>query len=164
MHQSFAPTLIAVMLAMTTAPGISQGAETLGAETLGAETLGDEIVLAFESDLHDGIHEGYVTLKWNKVAEAETYRVIGPDAELVYEGHLNQAFLSGLSDGTFEYRVQAVSSAGSTIATSSPTKVIVAHWSLRQAFGLFGIGLIVMLSVVVVLICGSRRVSGEVAE
>lgn len=148
-YHMFARTLIATVCVLTASSGTAQG---------------EDVALAFESDLHEGVREGYVTLKWNTVSGADRYRVVSSDAKTVYEGQVNQAFLSGLSDGTFEYRVQAISSAGSTIATSPPTTVVVAHWSLPQAVVLFGIGLIVMLAVVVVLIRGSRGVTGEVNE
>ncbi len=118
--------------------------------------------LVFDSQHYDVAREGYVTLKWSAINGATGYRVIGADSDPVYDGHFTQAFLSGLSDGTYEYRVQAIASDGSIITTSTPTKVTVHHWSLQQALVLFGIGMIVVFCVVLVIYCGAR-LSGKEA-
>ena len=93
--------------------------------------------LAFAEERIEGVREGYFTLSWNDVPEAAFYRVTGDNGEPVYEGVLNSAFLSGLSDGMYRYRVQALDGSGLVMLESeNSATVVVEHWdsSLPSTF------------------------------
>ena len=118
--------------------------------------------LAFAEERIEGAREGYFTLSWNGGGDAAFYRVTGDDGEPVYEGLMNSAFLSGLPDGTYRYRVQALDASGQVILESeNPATVIVEHWGLTFAMYLFSVGLIVVLVVLIVIAQGALRAARE---
>lgn len=75
---------------------------------------------------------------------------------VVYEGSVPIAFVSGLPDGTYRYRVEAIDARGNVFARSAiPATVHVMHWPLWQTMTLLVIGAIVFLSVIVVIVRGT---------
>ena len=110
--------------------------------------------------------EGHATLAWNEVDGAAQYELTAQDATRMYRGVMAQAFVSGLTNGTYEFRAVALNEAGEVIAaTRVPATVIVQHWRLRDALALFLCGLIVFVSLIVVMIRGTMASgSGPAAE
>lgn len=118
--------------------------------------------IAFTQTAFDQIREGYVTLEWNAVANAERYEVIDEQDTIVFSGVVTEAFLSGLSDGGYQYHVRAYDASGNVIAsTKTPAQVQVDHWPMSMVALLFGVGFIVVLAVAVVLFQGARRENAE---
>ena len=72
-----------------------------------------------------------------------------------YRGVMTEAFISGLSDGTYLFHVRAFDNAGSIIATAKPTTVLVHHWPVSYAIALFTIGFAVVMGVIVVIVRGA---------
>ncbi len=112
-------------------------------------------LIAFESSLHEDVREGYVTLRWNSVADAVDYEVLDGQEKSAYRGVMTEAFISGLSDGTHLFHVRAFDNAGSIIATAKPTTVLVHHWPVSYAIALFTIGFAVVMGVIVVIVRGA---------
>lgn len=114
--------------------------------------------IAFTEPLHEDVREGYVTLEWNEIDDARRYELIDSDGALVYSGPLPQAFLSGLSDGSYQYSVRALSGTNEIIASSeAPAVVKVEHWPMRYVVVLFLVGLVVVIAVVVVIVRGAQE-------
>lgn len=91
----------------------------------------------------------------------------GVPERVVYEGTLPTAFVSGLPDGTYRYRVEALDANGRVIAVSEfPATVQVQHWLAWQATLLLVIGAIVFLAVIIVIVRGTwmHRSTSVVAE
>jgi hypothetical protein len=118
-------------------------------------------IIRFE-ETDDAIsQEGYVTLAWQPTAATIEYRLMGESSEPIYRGPLPQAFVSGLVDGDYEFHVHAYDSTGVLIASSqTPARVVVRHWPLALALSLFASGLVVFLSIVGLIILGSRMHRG----
>ncbi|GAB5517288.1 hypothetical protein [Rhodopirellula baltica] len=163
----------------------SDGFESISSVAFQPEILKEPIVS----------HEGYFQLTWElvgtpdfngafRVAELVDFngegsldgqRATGSSAEeaekgaaerVVYEGSLPTAFVSGLSDGTYRYHVEALDANGRVIAVSEvPATVQVLHWPMWQATLLLAIGAIVFLAVIIVIVRGTwmhRLVNAEV--
>jgi len=102
------------------------------------------------------VQAGYLTLSWNQVAGAVEYRVQGDAEWSIYCGPFTQAFLSGLADGHYQFRVHALNDQGIVIASSQvPAEVTVEHWALPMALALFACGLVVFLVIIAVLVRGT---------
>lgn len=114
-------------------------------------------IIRFEGTDDAISQEGYATLAWQPIATAMEYRLLGESSEPIYRGPLPQAFVSGLLDGDYEFHVHAYDSTGVLIASSqTPARVVVRHWPLALALSLFASGLVVFLSIVGLIILGSR--------
>ena len=113
--------------------------------------------LAFEQVSFQQMREGYFTLRWNPIAGAIRYEVVDQNNVVMLSGSTIEAFLSGLEDGEYRYRVRAFDASGTLLAESSQTAdVQVEHWSMRLVSTLFAIGFIVVLAVAMVLIVGTK--------
>lgn len=113
--------------------------------------------LAFEQATYQQVREGYFTLKWNPIAKAVRYEVVDRENVVAFNGTTNQAFLSGLEDGEYRYRVRAFDKSGALLAESSqPAEVLVDHWSMQLVSILFAVGLVVVLAVAIVLVIGAN--------
>jgi hypothetical protein len=105
----------------------------------------------------DEAREGHVTLTWNELQGATEYAVTDQSGATMYHGVHPQAFVSGLANGVYEFRVAAIDDAGREIAsTAVPAMVTVKHWPLSQALALFFCGLLVFLTLVCVIYRGSK--------
>lgn len=107
-------------------------------------------------------HEGYFTLSWNAYPSAVEYQLMAADGQSVYRGPLPKAFVSGLANGTYEYRVDALDARGQVLATTAtPAVVEVEHWSLRLALALLTCGFAVFLVVVGLIVKGTWQTRSE---
>lgn len=102
------------------------------------------------------IHEGYVTLRWTPVDQAERYELLS-GSQRFYHGRLPQGFVSGLDDGPHEFYVVAWNGADEVVGQSDPVVVLVQHWPLSMALGLLAVGAIVMIALVAVITVGTLR-------
>ncbi|PAY20499.1 hypothetical protein CKO51_05450 [Rhodopirellula sp. SM50] len=98
--------------------------------------------------------EGYFTLEWSAVDGAVLYRVRDRADEIAYQGVATKSFQSGLSDGVYRYRVEAIGDDGQVLATSEPAVATVKHWGLFPSLGLFAIGAVVVSGIVFVIMRG----------
>jgi hypothetical protein len=80
-----------------------------------------------------------------------TVRYIGPDLA---------TYISGLKNGTYNYRVRSILD-GKAGPWSEAIVVTVEHHSLKLAFMLFGLGAIVFIATVFVVVSGVRKQSSE---
>ncbi|QEG00109.1 hypothetical protein Mal15_41780 [Stieleria maiorica] len=111
-------------------------------------------VLSFvETELGES-REGYFTLEWSAVDGAALYRVRDSANEIAYEGIATKSFQSGLSDGSYLYRVEAIGEDGQTIAISDEATATVRHWGLVPSLTLFAIGAVVVAGIVFVILRG----------
>ncbi|MEZ6133632.1 MAG: hypothetical protein R3C53_01860 [Pirellulaceae bacterium] len=118
--------------------------------------------IAFVESRFPPLREGYVSLEWNVVETAESYRLSTPDGQVYYQGSLPKAFVSGLSNGQYTFHIEALGPDENRIAISElPAIVNVEHWSMFQAMLLFSIGGAVLLALVVVLLVGAIRDRGH---
>jgi hypothetical protein len=74
----------------------------------------------------------------------------------LYIGSDRASVVSGKPNGTWFYRIRAIND-GQPGPWSKPVKVTVAHHSLYRAFTFLSLGIIVFISIVVVVIRGSRE-------
>jgi len=74
----------------------------------------------------------------------------------IYQGADAASVRSGLSDGTYHYRV--LDDVG---GTSNTVTVKVMHHTLSKAFGFFGLGALMFVILVVVLVSASRKKDAE---
>lgn len=119
--------------------------------------------LVFTSPESGTSREGFVAVEWSEHAGAFEYRLVDGDGVELYRGPFAKAFVSGLPDGEHLFDAAALDESGATLArTAEPYRVTVEHWSLRQAWLLFSIGLVVFLTLVVVLLRGAIS-AGEAA-
>ncbi|WP_242467178.1 hypothetical protein [Ectothiorhodospira shaposhnikovii] len=107
---------------------------------------------------------GYYQLRWGmEDADGAIYRLEESrsadfqTAQILYEGADRATVISGRSDGTFHYRVQATLPDTTRSPWSSPLTVEVAHHSLLQALTLFVIGAVVFLATLALIVTGTRR-------
>lgn len=99
----------------------------------------------------DGLSDGQQALQ----STSQDFESTSPQ-RVVYEGALPIAFVSGLPDGTYRYRVEALDANGVLIASSDvPATVQVSHWPVWQAMVLLVIGAIVFLAVIFVIVRGT---------
>ncbi|WP_442506395.1 hypothetical protein SH528x_005238 [Novipirellula sp. SH528] len=124
-----------------------------------------EQLLAFEQTEFPVNKEGYLSLNWNKVPGASEYVLLDAEQRVQYRGAFPVAFVSGLSNGTYPFHVQAKDADGDVIATTQiPAVVVVRHWPLTYAVGLFSVGLAVFLVLVFLITWGSWRAPPESDE
>lgn len=130
------------------------------APPVSAKGPSDELV--FSETRFDVARVGHVSLSWNSIEAAAEYVVSDSQGDVPYRGAFPQAFVSGLSDGTYTFTVTAFDENGQQIATSAkPAIVLVQHWPLWQAMTLLGIGLIVFLVIISLIWLGWRSDRAE---
>jgi hypothetical protein len=98
---------------------------------------------------------GAYRIAWT-AAEGSSVRV-EENAELLYEGRDLAATVSGRPAGQYVYRAVVVEDGGGLGPWSESCTVVVSPPSLALAFALFGVGLVVFLSLVAVVVRGHRR-------
>ncbi|MCA9266112.1 MAG: hypothetical protein KDA60_19770 [Planctomycetales bacterium] len=114
--------------------------------------------IAFVTTDFGTLREGYASLEWTDLESDATYEVTDQDGQIYYRGSFPQAFISGLSDGKYEFHVRAIDESAATIAsTSAPARFTVEHWPLTYTFALFMLGLIVFLAILAILIWGTLQ-------
>lgn len=102
-------------------------------------------------------NSGHITLTWEGHGDA-AYTLQKSDnsnfekAEIIYQGPDRASFISGLKNGDYFFRVKTENA-----PWSGPLLVKVEHHSLQLAFSLAGVGLFVFLSIVYVIILGTRN-------
>lgn len=107
------------------------------------------------------VREGYATLGWEPHPEATEYHLIDAQDRVVYTGAASSAFVSGLPDGDFEFRVRAFDDGRPLADGPQAITVRVAHWPLGGALVLFMVGLTVVTAVLMVIIRGSMQESKD---
>ncbi|WP_145344000.1 hypothetical protein [Rosistilla ulvae] len=116
--------------------------------------------LRFSETEFTAVQEGYLTLRWNEVAEATEYQVIDDTGLSRYRGLFPEAFISGLADGTYRFNVRALDSDGNELARSTvPASVEVKHWSLSFSLMLLSCGMVVFLAIIGLIVVGTWRTS-----
>lgn len=121
----------------------------------------------FENPTESFTESGYIKLSWTWDADAaagDTYRFeLQQDEQSsfaapreIYQGQDYATFLSGLKNGTYYYRIRAITGA-SAGEWSAPVLVEVKHHSLSLAFSLFGIGALIFLLTVGIIVQGNRK-------
>lgn len=112
-------------------------------------------------------NEGYHTIQWSHVLSNasdgiyELQRATVPsftDAMTIYTGRETQAFVSGLLDGSYYYRVRTVGD-GSQSQWSVAFVLTIQHYGLVMAWSLFAIGALIFLAIITVLVVGVRKSS-----
>lgn len=104
---------------------------------------------------------GFYHLKWDtdaeriELQEATTPEFRAPD--ILYIGADGATTISGKPDGKWYYRVRALRD-GQAGPWSETVEVTVAHHSLSRALMFLTIGVIVFISIVTMIIRGSRKV------
>lgn len=119
--------------------------------------------LEFVSPEAELSREGFITIEWDEHPGAFDYRLVDGEGTELYRGPFPKAFVSGLPDGEYSFDATALDESGQILArTSDSYRLTVEHWSLRQAWLLFSVGLVVFLALVVVLVGGAIG-AGEAA-
>lgn len=101
---------------------------------------------------------GYFQLTWSGDPQQAPYvlqQSITPSFSkhiTLYQGADTASLQSGLSDGTYHYRVL-----GSQGVVSNSVQVEVKHHALKKAFSFFALGAVMFLILLVVLITASRK-------
>ncbi|MCG5501703.1 hypothetical protein [Ectothiorhodospira lacustris] len=106
---------------------------------------------------------GYYQLRWGMTgADGAVYRLEESrsmdfsEPQVLYEGADRATVISGRSDGTFHYRVQATLADDARSDWSPPLTVEVRHHALYQALALFGVGAFVFLATIALIVTGRR--------
>lgn len=109
-------------------------------------------------------NSGYLSLNWDysdSVDIAFVLEVSGDslfkEARVIYEGPDRATFISGLEDGKYFYRVQAVDGNQSS-SWSAMTRVVIEHHSLPFALFLFAVGMTVFAATVGIIVQGNRQI------
>ncbi|MBD3669341.1 MAG: hypothetical protein HUJ29_01095 [Gammaproteobacteria bacterium] len=116
------------------------------------------IKLSSDSDVATA---GYYQLSWETEQSADRFRLIEADnprfsqSKILYEGPDLAMILSGKSNGTYYYRVAALSQQSQDLV-SNTLKVEVDHHSMTKAMLFFSIGAIVFLATLILILRGSR--------
>lgn len=127
-----------------------------------ADDANTPVSLEFETSAFDGVHEGYVTLVWNKSPDAAAYRVTDTDGDTVYQGEFNQAFVSGLPNGTHKFSLVALNDRGQLLDIGVPIATVnVSHWPMWQAMTSLGIGAVVFVLLIGVIVHGTVAASKD---
>lgn len=118
--------------------------------------------LSFAKTEFDESRAGHLTLEWNRLAGAARYRVTDAAGATMYVGVHERAFVSGLPDGEYQFQVAALDQEDRPLAVSSiPATVVVRHWPLSYAVGLFACGLVVVCAVLAVIVRGALSTSNS---
>lgn len=144
-----------------------QGASVVAAQptTQADDPAGAGPALEFTSPQAGISREGFVSIEWSEHPGAFGYRLIDGDDTELYRGPFAKAFVSGLPDGEYVFFAAAIDESGSILArTAEPYRLTVQHWSLRQAWILFSLGLIVFLALVAVLWRGAHSMHRAASE
>lgn len=113
-------------------------------------------ILEFETSVFDEVREGYVSLAWNSVPDAAGYRVTDSAGGTVYKGEFNQAFISGLTDGSHEFSLTALDVDGDPMEMGVPVAIVnVSHWPMWQAMTSLGIGAVVFVLLIGAIVHGT---------
>ena len=75
----------------------------------------------------------------------------------IYQGSDMASVISGKSDGHYEYRVMASSPALAETVTSNLIRVDVKHHSLRNAFAVLSLGVVIFLAIVITIYRGTKK-------
>ncbi len=100
---------------------------------------------------------GYFQLSWENSYSGSSYQLQQSavasfsNNKTLYQGSDTASFLSGLSNGTYYFRVLDNQGNVSNIVT-----VTVAHHSLKQAFSFFALGGLMFIILVIVLLTANR--------
>lgn len=124
--------------------------------------------VTFENTSEEVSKSGYFKLSWMipsdlgsienlefelQQSEDQTFEI----SETIYQGPDLASFISGLPNGWYYYRVRCVDSNSGDHGSWSEVKLVeVKHHSLKLAFTLFTIGMIVFLLTVGIIIKGNR--------
>lgn len=112
----------------------------------------------FSGELNPISDTGYYTLNWEPISQAnliELQQSRTPDfkeSEMIYHGHNDSFFLSGLQNGAYYYRMKVDNNAWSDTLT-----LTVKHHSFQKAWLLFILGAVVFSSIVWVIIRGEQH-------
>lgn len=149
---------LALVLLFLQAPSVIAQDPSVRSGSSAAERPPGLSELSFDESRHTGLREGHVSLSWNEIEGAEEYRLTDDTGAVLYRGAFERAFVSGLPDGTHTFTVQALGADGEVLASSQQPAVLeVNHWPLAQAWALFAVGLIVVVSLISVIISGAIR-------
>ncbi|WP_436714926.1 fibronectin type III domain-containing protein [Roseiconus lacunae] len=147
----------AVIVAIGLAADLKANADSKSTEPGGAASPFDFVDLPSSP-----AREGYVTLSWEPYEAASRYEVVDGGGKVIHSGVFPQAFISGLSDGEYRYRVRAVNASGEILVQSASTATIeVSHWPAIYVWPLLGVGFFVVAAVVFVIVAGERWASTE---
>ncbi|MEJ2061430.1 MAG: hypothetical protein P8Y64_13250 [Gammaproteobacteria bacterium] len=86
------------------------------------------------------------------------------DAHTIYNGPDTARFISGLKNGDYYFRIQAVAKNSPPSAWSKPVHIEVNHHSLERAFAFFGVGGTVFFATLGTILIGTRRSAREQDE
>lgn len=104
---------------------------------------------------------GYYRLSWETDAEQvelqEANQVSFTTARTYYKGPDRAVVVSGKPDGTWYYRIRAITD-GRPAQWSEPIAVMVAHHSLSRALMFLSLGVIVFVATVLMIVRGKRTV------
>ena len=97
---------------------------------------------------------GTFNLSWQG-QEGESYRLFqqnhGGASRLIYQGTDTARVMTGLPNGSYNYRVEGES------GSSQPRSVNVDQHSLLRAFSFFGVGLLVFVATVLLVVRGAKE-------
>ena len=106
--------------------------------------------------------DGKATLSWDipqgarvEVESSLDNRFI--NVTTLYQGSDRSTVLTGLSDGSYHFRVRAVHQNGAISPWSEPVNLLVEHHSLVKAMSFFVIGAVVFVATLWLIILGARR-------
>ena len=101
----------------------------------------------------DGRTAGYVTLAWPDArGDVTLERRDDGNWTPIYQGADDATTLTGLPNGTYEYRLRDASG-----AVSQPYEVTIAHHPLSRALAFFGTGLVMFIVLLTLLFRGPSK-------
>lgn len=123
-------------------------------------------VLAFAIDLHSDTETataGYYQLTWQQAGQPryqleEAIDKTFAQTKTIYEGSDTATIVSGRANGTYYYRVRALTNLPNN-PWSTPVTVEVKHHSLARAAFFFSLGAIVFLATLVTVVIGYQSES-----
>lgn len=131
---------------------------------------------SFDNSVPEVSKSGYFKLSWSPgaVTAADNqnkkymYKVLQAtdptfvDYDIKYEGPDKATFITGLPDGSYYYRVSAISvNPGNSENWSQAINVKVQHHSLRLATTLFFLGAVVFISTVALVLYGNFKINAR---
>ncbi|WMJ74476.1 fibronectin type III domain-containing protein [Cytophagaceae bacterium ABcell3] len=120
---------------------------------------------SFDGDLTQYSNDGHIRISWeaqkaeNSEFQFELQRSEKEDfsdATIIYKGPETATFTSGLSNGTYFFRIRTNNN-NNTSQWSEPMQLIVEHHSLNKALWLAALGATVVLATVAVIVTGNRK-------